>query len=189
LHKIRGRKIRRRKTRGREAPGALGIALLLALSGCGWTPLYANRESGPASAELRAIRVDPIPDRVGQRLEIALGNSFNPTGEPTKARYRLQTGLSYTLSNVGLISQGTATIGRVDLIATYRLIDLKSKAVLLINTVHTQDSFALNPNQYSTVVAENDSGARGVVELDQEIVTRLTLFLQARLAKQTPKPG
>ena len=51
------------------------------LSGCGWTPLYAESR-GPASEELRAIRVDPIPERIGQRLEIALRNSLNPTGEP-----------------------------------------------------------------------------------------------------------
>jgi LPS-assembly lipoprotein len=172
-----------------HAPSAVVIALLLALSGCGWAPLYANPESGPASADLRAIKVDPIPDRIGQKLEMALRNSLNPTGEPTKARYRLQTGLSYSLSNLGLISSGTATLGRVDLVATYHLIDLKNGAVLLTNTVHTQDSFALNPNQYSTVVAENDSGVRVVVELNEEIVTRLTLFLQSRHAAPPPKPS
>jgi LPS-assembly lipoprotein len=174
---------------GPHALPAIVIAVLLALSGCGWTPLYANPESGPANAELRAIHVDPIPDRIGQRLEMALRNSLNPTGEPTKERYRLQTTMSVSLSDLGLISQGTATLGRVDLVATYRLLDLKNGTVLLTNTVHTQDSFALNPNQYSTVVAENDAGVRGVVELDQEIVTRLSLFLQRRLAEQSPKPG
>jgi LPS-assembly lipoprotein len=181
--------MRRREPPDARASPALVIALLFALSGCGWTPLYANAETGPANAELRAIRVDPIPNRVGQRLELALRESLNPTGEPTTARYRLQTGLSYTLSNVGLISQGTATIGRVDLTATYHLIDLKSGTFLFTDTVHTQDSFALNPNQYSTVVAENDSAVRGVVEINEEMVTRLTFFLQARLAKQPAKPS
>jgi LPS-assembly lipoprotein len=171
----------------RRTPPAIILVLLMTLSGCGWQPLYANPESGPASTELRAIRVDPIPDRVGQELELALRDSFNPRGEPTKPRYRLQTGLSYTLSNVGLVSQGTATVGRVDLVATYHLIDLKSGGTLLTDTVHSQNSFALNPNQYSTVVAENDSASRCIVEIDREMVTRLDLFLQQRLAKETPK--
>jgi LPS-assembly lipoprotein len=163
------------------------IALLLALSGCGWAPLYADPQSGPASAELRAIHVDPIADRIGQRLELALRNSLNPTGEPTKVRYRLQTSLRFSLSALGLISAGTSTIGRVDLTATYRLLDLQSGALLQTNTVHSQNSFALNPNQYSTVVGEYDSGARSVVELNNEILTRLTLFLQGRV--KTPKPS
>ncbi len=169
------------------APPTIVIALLLALSGCGWTPLYADPQSGPASAELRAIHVDPIPERIGQRLELALRNSLNPTGIPTKERYRLQTSMRYSLAALGLIAAGTSTIGRVDLVATYKLIDLKSNAVLLTNTVHSQNSFVLNPNQYSTVVGENDAAVRSVVELNEEIVTRLTLFLQRRA--RTAKPG
>ena len=169
------------------APPTIVIALLLALSGCGWTPLYADPQSGPASVELRAIHVDPIPDRIGQRLELALRNSLNPTGEPTKERYRLQTSLRFSLSALGLVSQGTSTIGRVDLTATYRLLDSKDSAVLLTNTVHSQNTFALNPNEYSTVVGEYDAAGRSVVEINNEIVTRLTLFLQSRV--KTPKPS
>jgi LPS-assembly lipoprotein len=182
-----GRSMGSRDRPGTLAAPTLAIALLLVLTGCGWTPLYADPESGPAAAELRAIRVEPIPNRIGQRLEMALRNALNPTGEPTKERYRLRTNLSVSLSDLGLISQGTATLGRVDLLATYSLIDLKDNKVLLTNTVHSQNSFALDPNQYSTVVAENDAGLRAVVELDQEIVTRLTLFMQRRLARQAPK--
>ena len=169
------------------APAAIVAVALSALCGCGWVPLYADPQSGPASAELRAIRVEPIPDRIGQRLELALRTSLNPTGEPTKERYRLQTSLRFSLSALGLVSQGTSTIGRVDLTATYRLLDSKDSAVLLTNTVHSQNSFALNPNQYSTEVAEYDAAVRSVVELNDEIVTRLTLFLQRRAS--TPKPS
>ena len=171
------------------APAAIVAVALSALCGCGWVPLYADPQSSPASAELRAIRVEPIPDRIGQRLELALRTSLNPTGEPTKERYRLQTSLRFSLSALGLVSQGTSTIGRVDLTATYRLLDSKDSAVLLTNTVHSQNSFALNPNQYSTVVGEYDAGARSVVELNDEIVTRLTLFFQHRLAEKAAKPG
>ena len=73
---------------------ALALGPPLALSGCGWTPLYGEPASGPASEELRAIYVEPILERIGQRLQIALRNSLNPTGEPTPERYRLQTTLS-----------------------------------------------------------------------------------------------
>ena len=169
------------------APAAIVAVALSALCGCGWVPLYADPQSGPASAELRAIRVEPIPDRIGQRLELALRTSLNPTGEPTKERYRLQTSLRFSLSALGLVSQGTSTIGRVDLTATYRLLDSKDSAVLLTNTVHSQNTFALNPNEYSTVVGEYDAAGRSVVEINNEIVTRLTLFLQSRV--KTPKPS
>jgi LPS-assembly lipoprotein len=175
--------------RDRRTLLAFAIATLAALSGCGWTPLYADVESEPASEELRAIRVDPIGERIGQRLEIALRNSLNPSGEPTPARYRLRTTLVTALSNLGIQAQGLATLGKLDVYANYNLIDLQSGANLLANTVHVANSFDLNPNQYSTIVGADDAAVRSVAELDREIVTRLTLFLQRRAAEKNPKPA
>ena len=165
------------------------LAVSLVLAGCVLTPLYADPESGPAADDLRAIRVDPISERIGQRLEIALRNSLNPTGEPTPERYRLRTTLATTLSNLGIQSQGLATLGKLDVYATYTLSDIQSGANLLVNTVHVANSFDLSTNQYSTVVGEDDTAVRSVAELDQEIVTRLILFFERRLAEQKPKPG
>jgi LPS-assembly lipoprotein len=166
----------------RHAVLALGAILALNLPGCGWEPLYADPQSVPASADLRAITVDPIPERIGQRLEIALRDSLNPTGIPTPPRYRLQTTLSVVLADVGLQTQGTASLAELDVIATYHLLDIHSGAVLTTGTVHVQNSFALNPNQYSTVVGQQDAAVRTDVELNQEIVTRLNLFMEHRLA-------
>jgi len=168
---------------------AVAAATLLALSGCGWAPLYADPESGPASEELRAIHVEPIAERIGQRLEIALRNSLNPSGEPTKERYRLKTTLAVYLSNLGIQSQGLATLGRLDVYATYVLNDFESSNNLFTNTMHVQNSFDLNPNQYSTVVGEDDAAVRSVAELNQEIVNRLTLFLERRAIEKRSKPS
>ena len=168
---------------------AAALSALLALTSCGWAPLYADPQTGPASEELRAVQVDPILERIGQRLEIALRNSLNPSNESTLARYRLRTTLSTSLSNLGIQSQGLATLGKLDVFATYFLVDMQSGNNLLVNTLHVANTFDLNPNQYSTIVGEDDAAVRSVAELDQEITTRLTLFFQRRLAEQKPKPG
>ena len=52
--------------------------------------------------------------------------------------------------------------------------------------MHVANSFDLNPNQYSTVVGEDDAAVRSVAELDREIVTRLTCSCSAALAEQPP---
>jgi LPS-assembly lipoprotein len=171
-----------RAHRGWAALLAVGVSLMPV--GCGWEPLYGDIETDPASAELRAIKVDPIAERIGQRLAIALRNSLNPTGEPTTQRYQLSTTLTTYLSNLGIQSQGLATLGQIDAYATYKLVELKTGSVLLTNTVHVANSFDLNPNQYSTIVGEDDARNRSVAELDQEIVTRLTAFLQRRAAEK-----
>jgi len=168
---------------------ALAAAAPLMLSSCGWAPLYADTEAGPAGEELRAIRIDPIPDRLGQKLEMALRNSLNPSGEPTKPRYVLRTTPTVRLSNLGIQAQGLASLGQLDVSLGYVLVDLQSGAPLLNGTVHVANSFDLNPNQYSTIVGEDDAAVRSVAELDQEIMTRLTLFMQRRIAEQSPKPS
>jgi len=181
--------------RGRVRGGALrplfvlvfGMPLLV--SGCGWTPLYADTEETPANTELRAIRVDPIAERIGQKLEIALRNSLAAAGEPTPKRYRLHTTLAVSRQDLGIQAQGLATRGKVDVYATYVLSDLQSGAVLLNNSTHSANDFDINANEYATVVGEVDAGTRTVEELDREIVARLTLFMQRRVAEGAAKPG
>lgn len=158
------------------------LTLCAALPGCGWERLYADPQSGPASAELRAIKVLPIPERIGQRLEMALRNSLNPTGEPTLYRYALSTTLVYSLSNLGLQSQGTATLGQIEVHSTSNLTEYKTGQILLTISLHEQNSFELNSNQYSTVVGEDDARVRTVAELNQQTVRRLNLFFNQRRA-------
>jgi LPS-assembly lipoprotein len=172
---------------GRRAALALTIMLALPLAGCGWERLYADPQTGPADAELRAIRVAPIPERIGQRLEIALRDALNPTGTPTPHRYTLGTTLSYSLSSLGLQSQGTATLGQIDVHSTSNLSDDHTGQHLLTISLHEQNSFELNPNQYSTVVAEDAAQTRTVIELTREIMLRLNLFMQRRIAEGAAK--
>jgi hypothetical protein len=171
----------------RRAALALTALLVLPLPGCGWERLYADPQSGPASAELRAIKVMPISERIGQRLEMALRSSLNPTGIPTPQRYTLRTTLVYSLSSLGIQSQGTATLGQIDVRSTSTLSENRTGQNLLTISLHEQNSFELNPNQYSTVVAEDDAGARTVAELNREIVLRLELFMERRIPEQAPK--
>jgi hypothetical protein len=90
---------------------------------------------------------------------------------------------------LGIQSQGLATLGQLDATATIRLIDLQTGGILLTNTLHVANSFDLNPNQYSTIVGEDDAGVRSVAELDQEIVARITIFMQRHMAEKSTKPA
>jgi LPS-assembly lipoprotein len=158
----------------------LGALSSPALAGCGWEPLYADRETGPADIELRAIRVRPIADRIGQRLELALRNSLNPDHEEIPARYGLNVTLSVSKTDLGVQSQGLGTRGEVGVVATYVLTDLKTGTRLQNNTVHATESFDIQANGYSTVVAQDDALVRTVEEMRREIVARLILFMQRR---------
>jgi LPS-assembly lipoprotein len=164
--------------------GAL-LALGGPLAGCGWEPLYADSATLPASAELRAVKVAPIPERIGQRLELALRQSLNPDGVATPQRYLLRTTLRVSRVDLGIQTQGLGTRLRVDVSAYYELRDLKTGARLLAETAHVTQSFDIVANDYSNVVAEDDARRRAVKELSREMTIRLALFMQRRT---TPKP-
>lgn len=167
---------------------ALLTLIAISLGGCGWTPLYADHDAAPADAELRAIRVAPILERIGQKLELALRDSLNPGGEPTPQRYLLKTTLQIVRSDLGVQSLGIGTRGKLDVYANFTLSDSRSNAVLLSATSHAADSFDIQANGYASVVAGEDAGTRAVEELRRDIVSQLTVFMQRRAAGEAAGP-
>jgi LPS-assembly lipoprotein len=167
--------IARRRLLTRLLPLSLALP---ALAGCGWEPLYADPQTGEASADLRAIKVLPIPERTGQMLEDGLRQSFNPDGRSTAPRYNLNVTLSTALQDMGIQSQGLGTRGEVQGYATYRLSEADTNKVLQTGAIHASDSFDIEANGYSTVVAQNDAKVRVVEEIRREMVARLTMFMQ-----------
>lgn len=167
--------IARRRLLAQFLPLSLGLPLL---AGCGWEPLYADPQTGKASGALRSIQVAPIPERIGQMLETGLRQSFNPDEISTKPFYTLKVTLSTSLSDLGIQSQGLGTRGEVNLYATYQLTETATNKPLQTATVHASDSFDIQANGYSTVVAQDDAKTRVVEEVRREIVARLTMFMQ-----------
>ncbi len=164
-------------------------ARFIAPGGCGWAPLYADPETGPADAELRAIRVAPIPERVGQQLELALRQSLNPTGEPIPQRYLLKTTLRTVRQDLGVQTQGLGTRGRLDAFANFALNDIKTNTKLLVRTAPTSPNRSTSsPISTPTSSRENDARTRAVEEMRRDIMIRLTVFLQRRAAEPAAKP-
>jgi len=167
----------------RRRLAALVAGLSLVLAGCGWTPIYADPQTDVVDAELRTIRVYPILDRAGQRLETELRRALNPENLPSEKRYLLRVSMQTIRQNLGVQSQGLGTRGEVQNIANMTLVDVKTGANLVSATIHVNDSFDIQANGYSTEVAVDDAKVRTIAELRDEIITRLTLFLQRRRAE------
>ena len=156
----------------------LTLALPALLGGCGWEPVYANRDTDKASAALKAIKVNPIAERIGQQLETGLRLSFNPANEPTKPLYMLNVTLQKTFYSSGVQSQGLGTRGELHITASYVLTDLTAGKTVQTGFVHSSDAFDIQANGYSTVVAQDDAARRDIEEIRREIVMRMTLFLE-----------
>jgi LPS-assembly lipoprotein len=164
------------------------VASLAALTGCGWAPLYADRAAGPADTELAAIKVAPIPERIGQSLALQLRQWLNPTGADVPTRYLLRTVLQTTRLDLGVLKLGLGTRARFDVVANFTLVDITSNTALLTASSHAAESFDIVANYYSNVVAEEDARKRAAEEIRRDIVTQLTAFLQRRAASAASVP-
>jgi LPS-assembly lipoprotein len=164
------------------------MAGLAGLSGCGWAPLYADRETGPADTELAAIKVAPIPERIGQVLALGLRQWLNPSGAPVPSRYLLRTLLTISRLDLGILTFGLGTRARLDVLATFTLYEIATSTPLLTASSHASESFDIVSNYYSNVVAEESARTRAVEEIRRDIVTQLTVFLQRRAATAASQP-
>lgn len=100
--------------------GIIGAIGGVALTGCGFRPLYGPAEAeGPGlRAVLAAVRVGTIPERFGQLLRRDLQGRFGAQGDGVAARYLLSVDVSFGSDALGFRRDGAIT--RVRYLATGR---------------------------------------------------------------------
>jgi LPS-assembly lipoprotein len=155
----------------------LALAILV-LGGCGFRPLYAPAEATTTDPRLASIQVAQIPDRIGQRLTIALRDSFNPGGAAVAPRYRLLVSLTTTRRELGIRRDATASRAEIIVTATYRLVDLEDGTAATVGVARSSSSVDLVLNEYANLVAEEDARTRAVEDIALEIQTRCALFFE-----------
>ena len=158
--------------------------LLLPLAGCGFHPLYGEAAQLREAPELAGVVVAPIPDRYGQELELSLREALNPEGLEVKPRYRLQVVILSTRSDLGIQRDASATRGRVDVYATFTLLELPAGKQIYASRAQSTSAFNILQDAYAAQIAEDDARSRTVTDLTNEIRTRLLLFLRDRLAEK-----
>ncbi len=162
----------------------LGHALVPAaalLAGCGFRPMYARRrQGGEVVDELAAIRIDLIPDRIGQLLRNDLIERLTPFGEPRYPRYRLQVQLQQ--SSVSLAIQPDSTITRYNLHidVSFTLTDVQTGAEVYHGRARAVGSYNAVRSDFATLSAEQDTARRTVREASEEVSTLLSVFFSRR---------
>jgi LPS-assembly lipoprotein len=163
----------------RSRRSLLALALL-PLAACGFHPLYSEAVQREENPQLAGIIVEPIPDRYGQQLELALRESLNPEGLTVKPLYRLVVGVQVQRIDLGIQRDATSTRARVDAYATLTLVDARSNRKIYVSRTQSTSDFNILQDGYAAEVAEEDARARTVRDLTDQIRLRLALFLRDR---------
>ena len=155
--------------------------LMLPLAGCGFHPLYAEREEAANEPALAAIKVLPIRDRIGQQLEWSLREALNPSGLAVEPRFDLTVALQLTRVDLGIQRDASSTRGRVDANALFTLREIKTGRILISQSqVRSTSSFNILQDAYAAQVSEDDARTRTVRDVTAEIRTRLALYMRER---------
>jgi len=170
-------RILRRRVLGLLAAGPA----LVALTGCGYRPLYGTSSKGAAaSGELSKVRVGLIANRAGQRLRNHLLDRMNPRGEPGVPAYSLSVDLAEARQDLGVRKDETRTRANLILTAAFQLRDLKNSRIIFAGNAQRVSSFNISDAEFSTISAENAARRRSVEGLADEITQRVAVFLNRK---------
>ena len=161
----------------RRALAALLLTIVSAagLSGCGFTPLYA--ESGAGSA-LSRIAVTTQDDRLGYRVREQLEDALGRDGaqEPL---WRLQTAIDQSRRPLGRRIDDTATRYELTVRGAWVLTPVAGgEAVSGVETVTT--TYAAADQPFAAIAAQQDGEERAAAELARLIRIDILRALSAR---------
>jgi len=167
------------------AAGGCGAALLLA--GCGFRPLYGDGAAGSAD-QLARIRVEPIQDRVGQKLYSMLLDRLTPRGAPDHPAYTLQVRLNEGTQDLAIRKDESATRSNLVISATYTLAATDSRnPQRLVGSATSINSFNRLTSEFATLAAQDDARERALRTLADEIRTRIAAAMEnPRVFMQSP---
>lgn len=154
------------------------MVLALGPVGCGFQPIYARSggaASSPMADQLASVRVAAIDDRAGQQLRNNLVLALSPRGEPAAARYTLSVKLTESPQGLATSKDGSATVGRVTVEASYSLSDMNGNTVCSGRARAFSGYRYLGP-RYASTVSEREAQTSALTEVSNEIRAALAAY-------------
>lgn len=152
---------------------------VLALAGCGFTPLYAAQgESSAIITQLAQIKIHPVKDRMGQQLYNELINRLNPMGYPESPAYVLTTRLTESKSGLGVQRDSSATFAKLRVDARYELRAAQGGTLLYRGKAKAVASYNILESTFATFSAEEDAQSRAVIQIAADMHQSLSLYFK-----------
>lgn len=159
---------------------ALGAGLAaLALAGCGFQPLYGGSTLGGArlAEVMKAVDVDPIPGRVGQKLRNELIFANTGGGNPAPRRYKLDIAIKESVTDQLVQITGDATGQVYQLEATFKLVDISSGQILYQGKAISRAPYNRFQEIFANVRARYDAENRAARTMSESIKTQVAAYL------------
>lgn len=159
---------------------ALCMLFTVPLGGC-FQPMYGGQSGHALVEDLRAIKVEPIPERIGHYLGNDLIFALNGTGAAVQPRYRLVVTVRQRVQAplVDTVS-GRATSGMLLVDADYRLIPVEGGPAIASGVAFVTASYDRTSQRFGNLRAARDAEIRSARSLAEQIRTRLSIDLSRK---------
>lgn len=153
--------------------------LLSACGSGGFRPLYGSNGLGGAAVteKMAQIETAPIPGRVGQRIRNELIFQATGGGNAQPAAYRLEVAIRESTTSTLIRRDGDAQSKIYSVDATFQLIRLADRAVVLKGNSHGQAPYERFTSIYANVRAQKDAEDRAAKTIGEELKSRLAAYL------------
>ena len=157
------------------------LALAAPLAGC-IQPLYGPNLDGTSNAaELRAVEVDEIPERIGHYVRNELIYGFNGTGAQVTPRYRLKVKLSERVQTpIYNTTTSFSTSATVVVDANYSLMTLPDNVEIAKGVAQALASYDRFTARFTNIRAARDAEIRDAKVIADSIRTRIAIDLATR---------
>ena len=159
----------------------IGLCCAAALSGCGFTPLYATPG---VSQNLSSIEVQAPDGRVGYLIRESLDDDLAKNKDDAPL-WRLDFQVVQTRDPRGLTLNDYAQRYQVGLTVTYTLTNIASGQVAHAGRVTSEVSYDAANDPYSGIAARQDSQQRAASDAARKIEIELAAWMAAN-APKTP---
>jgi LPS-assembly lipoprotein len=157
------------------------LALAAPLAGC-IQPLYGPNLDGTSNAaELRAVEVDEIPERIGHYVRNELIYGFNGTGAQVTPRYRLKVKLSEGVQTpIYNTTTSFSTSATVVVDANYSLMTLPDNVEIAKGVAQALASYDRFTARFTNIRAARDAEIRDAKVIADSIRTRIAIDMATR---------
>lgn len=168
----------------------LVVIAALALSGCGFHPLYAQHRtalSAQTQDVMSTVHIATINDRTGQILRNFLLERITPNGEPASPHYTLTVTLLESMGGINFQKNATASGGELTMNVTWALIENQNGQIVAQGDLSSVNSVNYLGPRYASVAVERDAESRLLTDVADMLTERVAVYLSspARLKAQT----
>ena len=162
----------------KHAIKSFALVGLLALSACGFQPLYATRDDGTSvSQQLSEVNVASQSTRIGQLVRNEIVRSIRPAG--TQARDRFHLKFQATDNAQTLIDTADTVHRRLayNLTTKFQLVDAGTNSVIFSGSAFSRVPYDRLDASFANVQARVNAEEQAAKQVGQEMRTRLAAFL------------